>query len=58
MVAAAYEKGQDCLSRVISSVVQDPHHFFSIGDVSVKTTGESEGEALALCETGSRITQI
>ena len=58
MVAAAYENGPNCLAHVIASVVEDPLHFFSKGDVSVRTSGESVGEALALCKVSSGITEV
>ena len=50
--------GLCCLSCAVEEVVEDPLHFFSKGDVSVRTSGESVGEALALCETGSDTTEI
>ena len=51
VVAAAYERGRDCLSRVISAVIRDPFHQYSCGNVGVRISGEAVGEAVALCET-------
>ena len=50
MAAAAYQNGPECLSRVIASVINDPSHVFSKGDVNVTTSGEFVGEAMILCD--------
>jgi len=51
VVAAAYEKGEECLARVLSSVNKNPFCQFRWGEVRARISGEAEGEALALCET-------
>ena len=51
VAAAAYQEGPECLSRVIASVITDPLHVFSSGDVNVTTSGEYVAEAMILCDS-------
>ena len=50
MVAAASSRGPDCLATVIAHVIEDPYNRFSFGDVSVRISGDAEGDAMALCD--------
>ena len=54
VVAAAYQRGEECLATVISAVIDDPWHRYSKGDVDVHISGEAVGEAVALCEENEK----